>query len=463
MVKLFLCLFSLVLLAACKLGPEYRRPSVEAPPDWRWKQAEPRDHVPRGEWWKVFNDPVLDQLQADAAAANQELKAAMARVEQARATARFNRSDFFPSLNGTATYARYRTSGNAPSPVPFPVPSFTQTTWQSPWDLTYEVDLWGKVRRGFEAAREQALGADAARQFVLLTVQSDVAVNYLSLQSTFAEIELLKKTIQIREEALEIFRQRLAVGLGTEFEIQRARVEVESAKADLAAAEQRRAELLNALALLCGKAPSQFTVAVNTGLARLPEIAPDLPSSLLERRPDVAQAERELAARNAQIGIARTAYFPSLRLTASGGVLSGEFTDLFDWESRIWSIGPSFSIPVFSGGRAKSNLQRAQAAYDEAVALYRQKILVAFREVEDSLAALNHLREQLRARTEAAGAASNAASLSFERYKAGAVNFLEIVDAEQARLANEVARVRVANEQRLATVRLIKALGGGWE
>jgi multidrug efflux system outer membrane protein len=387
----------------------------------------------------------------------------MARVEQARATARVAQSEFYPALSGAATFSRYRTSANAPSPVPFPVPSFTQTTWQTPLDLSYEIDLWGRVRRSFESSRHLALGTEAARQSILLTLQADVAITYFSLLSAREEVTLLQSTIEIREEAFDLIHRRAAAGIGSEFEVERARVEVETAKAERAAAQQRQAQLHNALAVLCGRPASSFQPDIAQARPRLPVIAPNLPSSLLERRPDVAQAERDLASRNAQIGIAKAAFFPAVRLTAAGGFLSGELSDLFEWESRVWSIGPGISLPLFQGGRNRANLSRARAAYEEGVALYRQTILLAFGEVEDSLAALAFLSDQAVARTAAAQAAANAARLSYERYLAGTVSFLEIVDAEQARLLNEVARVLVANEQLLASVRLIKALGGGWE
>jgi outer membrane protein, multidrug efflux system len=454
----------LILLSACVVGPDYERPEVEMPVDWRWKVAEPRDHVPRGEWWKVFGDPALDALEEQAIGGNLGLQAAMFRVEQARANARITRADFYPTLDAAGMFTRFRTSGNAPSPVPpFEVPSFQQSTWSTPMDLSYEFDLWGKVRRSFESSRNLAFGAEAARQSILLTLQADVATAYFSLLSTRAQVALLERTIEIREEAFDLIRQRAQVGIGNEFEVQRALVEVETAKAELGGARQRQAQWHNALAILCGRPPSAFEPVLAEAPPPLPVVAPDLPSTLLERRPDVAEAERQLAARNAQIGVAKAAFFPVVRLTASGGFVSGELSDLFEWESRVWSINPSISLPVFQGGRNRANLERSRAAYEESVALYRQQVLVAFGEVEDNLSALIHLMEQVRARTAAAVAAANAARLSFERYQAGAVNFLEIVDSEQARLSNEIARVLIENQQLLATVRLIKALGGGWE
>lgn len=452
-----------MMLTGCKLGVDYRRPDLRVPSGWRWKTPEPKDHVPRGSWWTVFGHPVLDTLQQQAAAGNLDLQAAMARVEQSRATARINRSDFYPSLQAQGAFARYRTSGKAPSPVPFPVPSFTQQQWTTPLDLSYELDLWGRVRRSFESAQQLALGAEAARQAALLALQADVTATYFSLLSLDRELRILAEAIGLRKEALQIFEQRSAAGIGNEFEVERGRVEVATAEAELQSAQRRRAEQLNALAILCGQPPAGFEPALAENDPRLPAIAPDLPSSLLERRPDVAQAERELASKLAQIGVARAAAFPSVRLTANGGYLSGELSDLFLWDSRIWSIGPGLSLPLFQGGRNNANLDRAKAVYEESLANYRRKILVAFKEVEDSLAALQFLRGEVDARAQAADAATQAARLALARYRSGAINFLEVLDAENARLLNELARVRVSNEQLVATVRLIKALGGGWE
>ena len=454
---------ALLWLNGCALGPDYQRPSVTEPPDWRWKIAEPKDRAPRGAWWKVFQDPALDAAEQAAVAGNFDVKAAVARVEQARAVARIDRAQFYPALNAQASFVRYRTSGNSPSPVPFPVPSFRQSQWSVPFDLSYEIDLWGRVRRSFDSAQQMALAAEAARQSILLSLQADVAVAYFSLQSVRREIDLLTQAIRVRKEALQIFEQRTDAGIGSKFEVERGRVEVAAAEADLHGAHRRQAEWINALALLSGQASAVFAPVIGEVESPLPQIAPDVPSALLERRPDIAQAERELASRLAQIGVAKAAFFPSIRLTATGGVLSGDVSDLFLWDSRTWSFGPQIRLPLFEGGRNKAGLERARAAYEESVALYRQKVLGAFREVEDSLSALQFLQPEAESRREGAEAAALAAKLSLERYRAGAVNFLEVVDSENARLLNELARVRVAQEQRIATVRLVKALGGGWE
>lgn len=451
------------LLAGCVVGPDYERPTVETPQDWRWKVAEPRDEVPRGEWWTVFGDPQLDELQRMAMQDNLDLQAAFYRIEQSRATARVSRSEFFPVLNANGDWFKYRTSGNSPSPVGYPIPSFTQEQFTGVLDLSYEIDLWGRVRRSFESARYLAMSTEAAYQATLLALQADVALTYFAIQGTEEQINILRQTIAIRTNAFEVIERRVNAGFGTDFEIERSKVEVAGAKAGLEAARQRRAELVNALAVLCGTPPSMFDGVISTNIAPLPQIAPNLPSDLLERRPDVAEAERELASRNAQIGVAKAAFFPVVSLTARGGYLSGELSDLFDWDSRVWALNPTIALPVFAGGRNRANLERSKMAFEEGVALYRQKVLVAFREVEDSLAALGFLEDQASFLEEAAEAARNSARISWARYRTGSINFIDLVDSEAVRLQAELTSIQAATEQRLAMVRLIKAMGGGWD
>lgn len=458
------CVAGLALLAAgCRLGPDYQRPVVELPADWRWKPAEPRDTAPRGAWWTVYGEPELDRLEQEVAGGNLGLKAALARVEQARAVARVRKADLYPTLTGTAAFGRSRTSGNTPSPVGFPIPSVNLEQWQTPLDLSYEIDLWGRVRRSFESARNSFLGAEAARQALLLALQAEVAETYFGLQSTAREMDLLDRTVSLRREALGIFEQRAKAGMLADFEVQRGRVEVASAEADLEAVRRQQAAEWNRMAVLCGRPPSGFEAAVSTNRVPLPAVSPGLPSALLERRPDVAEAERTLAARMAEIGVARAAFFPSVRLTASGGFLAGEVDDLFQWDSHTWSIGPSVSLPVFAGGRNRAGAERAQAAYEEAVANYRQSVLVAFREVEDSLSAAQFLTREMEARRVASDSATAAARQALARYQAGAVNFLDVVDAEQARLRSLLAEERTRRLQYTESVRLMKALGGGWQ
>jgi multidrug efflux system outer membrane protein len=460
--KLFLGGVLILVWSGCAMGPNYERPTVETPADWRWKEAKPRDAQAKGPWWEMFSDPVLDSLQKKAIAANQNLKAAVARVDQARARARVSAADFYPTLAANPSWTRYRTTGNAASQGGFPVSSVTANDFSLPLDLSYEVDLWGKVRRGFEAERNEMLATAADYQNILFTLQADVAQNYYQLRAIDHEIDILEQTVKLRQENVGIFEARFKAGYSSDLDLTRIQTQLATAKADLAAAKQSRAQNENTLAVLCGQPAATF--AVESALVSLtpPAVAPGLPSELLERRPDVAEAERRMAARNAEIGVAYTAFFPSLRLTASGGVQSAELKDLFEWESRVWTFGPSISLPIFQGGRNLANLKGSRAAYEESVAQYRQSILVAFQEVDNALAGLRFLDEQASAQNDAVLSARRSAELSMTRFRNGMVDYLDVIDAERSRLANELQMVRVNGQRMTTTVLLVKAIGGGW-
>ncbi len=460
-----------LLVAGCaSVGPDYEKPTTEAPTEFKatqlgnWKEGQPLDHLPKGEWWKVFGDETLNSLEAKALAANQELKAAFAAMNQARATARVARSEFFPTLDANPGYRRERFSPNQQ-------PSFgdiTANTFRAPLDLSYEVDLWGRVRRSFESARAEAAASAAAFHNLLLTLQADVAQNYFSLRATDEEIVVLQRTLALRREQVDIVRSRLDSGLGTQLDVARAETELATAEGDVAALMRRRVELENALAILVGEAPSGFKLATQANATARWEIKPPtipagLPSELLERRPDIAEAERQLAADNARIGIAKAAFFPVVRLTASGGYLSAEAEDLFDWESRVWSLGPSVSLPIFAGGRNAANLRRAQDRYDESVARYRQRILVAFGEVENALAGIRLLEEQAAAQQRAVQSAGRAHELARESFTIGITDYLDVIDADRAALQTHRANLQLTGQRLNAVVQLIKALGGGWD
>lgn len=461
---------ALLVLAGCAVGPDYKRPATtEAPAQYKaealgsWKQGQPLDNVPKGQWWEIFGDTNLNALEARAVSANQELKAAMARVDQARAVARVTRSELLPHLDFNPSYTRQRYSPNAD-------PSFgslTANSFSLPLDLSYEVDLWGRVRRGFESARADAEASLATFYNVLLTLQSDVAENYFTLRSMDAEIATVTGTVRLRQEQVRLVRSRFEGGIGSELDVARAETELATTEAEVAALQQRRDRMENAIAILAGQNPSNFklaplSVAENLWDPQTPAIPAGLPSDLLERRPDVAAAERQLAAANARIGVAKGAFFPVLTLTGSGGYLSGDVEDLFNWNSRTWSIGPSVSLPIFAGGRNRANLERARSVYDESVALYRQQVLVAFGDVEDSLSAIRHLADQAEAQSRAVTSAKRAASLAEDRYRSGIVAYIEVVDANRDELSAERANAQLAGERLIATVQLIKALGGGW-
>jgi multidrug efflux system outer membrane protein len=461
---LFCCVF-VALLYACVVGPDYKRPDVSqiTPEDWRWKIAEPKDDVPKGEWWKVFHDPVLDGLENIAVSANQDLQAAVARVDASRAAAGISRSEFFPTLSLDPLVKRERTTGNLPTPIPFPIPAAYVNTFSVPFDLSYEVDLWGRVRRSYESAGAEAEVSVADYGNVLLALTADVAANYFLLRSLDSEIVVLERTIALRSETVRILQGRYGSGAIPEMDIAQAKTEEAGARADLADAARRRAETLNALALLCGKSASSFKVDPLAEKIDPPAIPAGLPSSLLERRPDIARAERRLQSRNAQIGVAKAAYFPVLRLTGQAGYLSNEVDQLFTGTSSVWSIAPSVSFPFFTAGRTSAGVERAKALFEEALAQYRQAVLTAFKEVEDSLAQIVLQNEQDAALREATAAAESVTVAAKGRYDAGATNYLEVVDAERRTLLYELRKSQLDARRFAATVRLIKALGGGWE
>jgi multidrug efflux system outer membrane protein len=434
------------------------------PADWRWKIAEPRDAAPKGEWWRVFKDPVLEELESSAVAANQDLRAAVARVDNARAAARISRSELFPEVSLDPMMKRERTSGNLPTPIPIPnIPSSYVSTFSVPLDLSYELDLWGRVRRSFEAAQEDARASVADYRNVLLTLTADVAVDYFLARSLDAEIAVLQQSIKSREEMARILSGRFLVGTIPELDLAQAKRELAVARADLANARRMRAETLHALALLCGKPAGEFELAESPMPESPPDVPVGLPSSLLERRPDIARAERTLAARNAQIGVAKAAYFPVLSLTGQAGFLSADADELFTNASHVWSIGPSLSLPVFTAGRTQAQVRQAEALFQESLATYRQSVLTAFKEVEDALAQIVLRGEQSVALKEAVAAAARSADLAKARYEAGNGSYLDFLDADRARLQQERDIAQLMGQRYAATIRLIKALGGGWE
>ncbi|HEU0009832.1 MAG TPA: efflux transporter outer membrane subunit [Verrucomicrobiae bacterium] len=458
------------LASGCAVGPNYRQPTTAVPATYKstndlgaWKEAQPLDNVPKGAWWEVFGDETLNALQRRADANNEDLKAAVARVEQARATARVARSELLPTLDANPSWTRQRYSPNQ-------IPNFgdvTANTFRAPLDLSYEIDLWGRVRRGFESARADAQASLASFHGVLLALHADVAQNYFALRALDAELATVTGTVNLRKEQVQLVRSRFEGGIGNELDVARAETELASTEAEAASLAKRRAELENALAILVGEIPATFQLAASGADAPQwnpppPAIPAGLPADLLERRPDVAEAERQLAAANARIGVAKAAFFPVVRLTGSGGYVSGDIDSLFNWESRVWSLGPSLSLPIFAGGRNVANYSRSKSAYDESVARYRQQILVAFGDVENSLAGIHHLGEQFAAQNRAVTNARRAAELAGDRYRAGIVSYLEVVDANREALQAERGRAQLAGQRLAASVQLIKALGGGW-
>jgi multidrug efflux system outer membrane protein len=452
-------------ISGCAVGPDYQKPPVTAPTAWKtpqtaaiWKEATPRDTQSRGKWWEIFADAELNALEEQALAHNQEVQVALARVMRAKAATRQVEADWQPILSAAPSYEHYqRTRSNFGGSG-----TFGGDSYRIPFDLSYELDLWGKVRRSFEAAQAESEAGQAAYHAVLLTLTAEVARHYLFIRALDTEWEVVQRTLDLRRRALDLVTKRLQAGVVNELDVARAKTELATVESDAVDLQRRRAEFENTLAVLCGQLPEAFSVAAKPLVLVPPAVPVGLPSALLERRPDVAEAERAMAAANARIGVAVSGYFPAIRLTGAGGVESAEVDMLFDEDSYFWSLGPSLAIPLFAGGRNQARVQAARAQYDEAVARYRQQVLVAFREVEDALINLRLRAEQAETHQRVLDAARETAQLSHTRYTQGIINYLEVVDAERSQLQAEREAVNILNQRLLATVLLVKALGGSW-
>jgi multidrug efflux system outer membrane protein len=424
-----------------------------------WKTGEPSDALARGDWWKIFGDAALDDLITRALTGNQDLRAAAARIEQARAAAGIARSSYWPQIAAGGNAVRERTS----STTEIAFPDTLTTAYRAPLSATWEIDLFGRVRNLTAAARADAAAAAATFESIRLTLTSDVAASDFSLRALDRELALINDGVALRRRSRELAQSRFTNGTAAELDVVRADNELAAAEAEALALAVRRATLQNALAVLLGASAPDFVFATRPGDATLPPVVPaGLPAALLERRPDVAAAERALAAAHARIGVAKAAFFPAISLTGGAGYASGEIDRLFTADSRIWSIGPSIYLPIFQGGRNRANLERSRAAHEEAVAQFRQRTLVAFREVQDALTTARLLADQSAAQARALTAARRAVSLAQTRYDAGLVSYLEVIDAQRTALATERTSAQLAALRLNTSVALIKALGGGW-
>ncbi len=467
--KTFALLLATATVASAALptvGPDYRRPSTPEASGWRdtdnlpaWKIAAPADGLARGAWWRLFSDPTLDELEGKALAANQNLWAAAARVEQARAAAGVARSAYWPQFAVDGSVVRERTSQAVDNPLPVAV----STTYNAPLIASWELDLFGRVRRLSESARADADASAANFESVRLSLTADVASTYFTLRGLERELAIVRDTVVLRQRELDLVKSRVRLGTAADLDAARAETELATAEADAASIANQRAALQNALAVLIGEpAPTFALTSATTPLGAPPTVPGALPADLLERRPDVAAAERTLAAANARIGVAKAAFFPAISLTGAAGYASADVDHLFNSAARLWSIGPSLYLPIFQGGRNRANLARSHAAYDEAVADFRQQVLVAFREVQDALTATRYLGEQSAAQDRALAAARRSLALVQVRYDAGYVSYFEVIDAQRTALAAERTSIALTALRLNTSVALIKSLGGGW-
>lgn len=470
-------LASLLILAGCSLAPTYQRPETTVPAAYKeapavdaavgeqWKLAQPSDAVARGEWWQVFGDATLNDLEQQALAANQSLKAAAARLGQARALERNARAALFPQVG-----VGFGPTRQQPSPASQGLPADADTSattlWRGQATFAWEADLFGRLGSAADAARLDAERDEALFRSTLLSLQADVAQAYFLVRELDGLRALYADTVKLRQETLQLFQRRYDAGDIGELELARARTELASAEAEADGVARQRAVAEHALAILLGKTPAEFSLPPQAIVRLKVGVPAGLPSALLERRPDIAAAERSMAAANERIGAAKAAYFPRLNLTGNYGYESAGLGDLFKTASRTYVLGPLvgtlLSLPIFDGGARAAGVERANAAHEEAVANYRQSILQAFKEVEDNLAHLRILDGQNAAQDRAVSAAGRAAQLSHIRYREGAISYLDVLDADRSMLQQQRVAVTLDGERARATVNLVRALGGGW-
>ncbi len=465
-------LAAVIGLAGCMVGPKYQRPApLTAPADRGqlpeafkesngWKQAQPADTTLHQDWWKVFGTAELDDLESQVEVSNQTLKSAEVRFREARALVALSHSALYPSVGAAAGITTNRLSANSAN-RPQNIREFGNLV--GALDLSYELDAWGRIRRSIAAAREEVQATAADLETVRLSLHAEMAIDYYELRSLDAQKQLLDRTLAAYQTALDLTQNRFDGGLSSGAEVAQARTQLESTRAqdiDLAAA---RAQLEHAIAVLAGRTPESLGLAFAPLVQTPPVIPTGVPSQLVERRPDIAAAERRIAEANEQIGIARAAFFPSLLITVTGGFQGSSAVDWFTWPSRFWALGPSALQTVFDAGRRRATEQQAVAAYDATVAGYRETTLRAFQQVEDSLATLRTLEQEAATQQLAVQAAERSLDLAMQRYKGGLVTYLEVVTAQSAALANERIEVDLTRRRMDATVLLIKALGGGWD
>jgi len=456
----------LLQLSGCAVGPKYHPPAVETPGAYKelgnWKPAQPNDQNLGGTWWTIFQDPQLDALELEVNVSNQNLKAAEAQFRQARAAVRYNRADYYPTVTAGPSATRTRVSANRPPPRSI-FDGITYNDFALPFDFSYQADVWGRVRRTVESSREQAQASAADLATVNLSMHADLAIDYFLARSLDAEEQLLNSTVTQYEQALELIESRFAGGIASEVEVQQARTQLETTRAQAIDVGVARAQYEHAVAILIGKPPAEFSLPPLPLTAPPPNIPVSVPSELLERRPDISAAERRMASANAQIGVAKSAYYPLINLGATGGFESSSITTLLSGPSGLWSFGLSAVTTVFDAGRRRAASDQAVAAYDQSVANYRQTVLTGFQQVEDNVAALRILEHEAQTQDQAVEAAQKYLDLAVTRYKGGVTSYLEVTTAQTASLSDQVTAVNLLGRRMVNSVMLIQALGGGWD
>lgn len=456
-------LSGLVVLAGCNVAPKYDPPQVAMPAHFKtsgpWREAKPRDKDSRGSWWRLFGDSRLTALMQRAEANSPSLEVAMHKVDEARALARADRADLVPFVSWDSSVKRAHGSETLQSTL---AGERTSTRIKSILDLEYELDFWGKLRNQSAASRSKAESAEADYRNVLLTLQGELALNYFALRSQDAEIALLKRAIEFRLKALDLAKARFKQGDTAQLDVAQAETELAAARSEAIGLEKKRAELDHAIALLAGTTPSELSQSASPLNGSPPSVPSSIPSDLLERRPDIAAAERTMAEQNALIGVARAALFPSVKISLVDGTESSYLKKLFDAASHVWGLGPDVQWPILDGGKRSAQTDAQRAKYLQSAASYRETVLKAVRDVEDALSGIAVLGRQAAAQEQTVAGAQKTVDLAGKRYTAGLVAYYEVLDALRTLLRAEQELTRIRGEQFLSTVLLIKAIGGGW-
>jgi len=452
----------------CTVGPNYHRPDAPAATKWDvaepWREAAPRDALPKGQWWMVFHNDELNDLEGQALDANQSIKVSLARLEQARAQAALQVSTLFPTLGVAPSAERQRLSGNRPANSSLTVLGpVSQNTFTLPFTVSYEVDLFGKRRRSIESAQANYQASAANLENVRLLITAQLAGDYFTLRQVDTELGILNRTVETLQKGLQLVESRHKGGVASGLDVAQEETLLNTTRTQAILLQQQRKQTEDAIATLIGRAAPDYHLASRELRADPPAIALGLPSDLLERRPDIAEGERLMAAQNAQIGIAKAAYYPSLSLFGQGGWQSSDITKLMNSASTFWAVGANLAESIFTAGARRAQVQFAQAGYDANVAQYRQTVLGAFQEVQDDVTGLIVLDQAQRSQQDAVDAARRTLEISTSRYTGGLVNYLDVVTAQQNLLANEQELAVIQGQRLVTSVLLIKALGGGWD
>ncbi|PYT51434.1 MAG: RND transporter [Acidobacteria bacterium] len=457
-----------IVACGCTVGPKYQRATAPVPAKWDvaepWRESAPKDGVAKGEWWAVFRDDDLSALEKQALDANQTIKVAAARLEQARASAAVQIATQFPTLSTSPSVQRQRLSGNRPASSNFPVRSpVSQTNNVLPFTVAYEVDLFGRRRRNIEAAQASYQGTAAALENVRLVITAELAGDYFTLRQLDTEMGILNRTVETLQKALQLVDSRHKGGVASGLDVAQEETLLNTTRTQAILLQQQRKQFEDAIAVLVGKPAPDFHIANKELNAEPPALDAGLPSDLLERRPDIAEAERQMAVANAQIGIAKAAYYPSLNLFGNGGWQAADIAKLANVQSTFWAVGANVAETIFSGGSRRAQVQFAKAGYDASVASYRDTVLNAFREVQDDITGLTVLNQAKQSQQQAVDAARRTLDIASNRYTGGLVSYLDVVNAQQNLLNNEQELAVVQGQKLVTSVLLIKALGGGWD